>query len=63
MNKIALSTDKKIASFQPGNTWYNIYTTLEKDNVAVLGGRVGSVGVGGLTLGGGKTVLEMNGTK
>lgn len=53
LNKITLSADKQTASFQPGHTWYDIYTALEKDNVTVMGGRVASVGVGGLTLGGG----------
>ncbi|KAF1847782.1 FAD-binding domain-containing protein [Cucurbitaria berberidis CBS 394.84] len=53
MSKIALSADKKIASFQPGHTWFDIYTALEAENLAVVGGRVSSVGVGGLTLGGG----------
>ncbi|KAH6629275.1 hypothetical protein C7974DRAFT_184022 [Boeremia exigua] len=53
LNKISLAADKKTASFRPGNTWFDIYTALEKDQVAVIGGRVASVGVGGLTLGGG----------
>jgi FAD/FMN-containing dehydrogenase len=57
MSKIALSPDKKVASFQPGNTWYDIYTALGKDRVTVLGGRVATVGVGGLTLGGGESML------
>lgn len=42
LNKITLSADKKIASFQPGHTWFDIYTALEKENVAVIGGRVSS---------------------
>jgi FAD/FMN-containing dehydrogenase len=54
LNKISLSSDKKIVSFQPGHTWYDIYSALEKDNLTIIGGRVASVGVGGLTLGGGK---------
>lgn len=53
LGKISLAADKKTASFQPGHTWFDIYTALEKDNVTVIGGRVASVGVGGLTLGGG----------
>ncbi|KAH9867153.1 hypothetical protein IAQ61_007745 [Plenodomus lingam] len=53
MNQIALSSDTKIASFQPGHTWLDIYSALEKDNLTVIGGRVSTVGVGGLTLGGG----------
>jgi len=40
LSKIALSADKKTVSFQPGHTWLEIYKALEKDNVAVIGGRV-----------------------
>ena len=40
MGKNALSADKKIASFQPGHTWFDIYSALEGDNLAVIGGRV-----------------------
>ncbi|KAF2026757.1 FAD-binding domain-containing protein [Setomelanomma holmii] len=40
LSKIALSADKKTVSFQPGHTWFDIYTALEKYNVAVIGGRV-----------------------
>ncbi|KAF3037102.1 hypothetical protein E8E12_006131 [Didymella heteroderae] len=58
LSKITLAADKKSASFQPGHTWYDIYTALEKDNAAVIGGRVSSVGVGGLTLGGGISYLS-----
>lgn len=53
LSKVSLAADKKTASFQPGHTWYDIYSALEKDNATVIGGRVASVGVGGLTLGGG----------
>lgn len=53
MKAIALSSDKATVSIQPGNTWFDIYTALEKDNIAVVGGRVSGIGIGGLTLGGG----------
>ncbi|OAG24666.1 FAD-binding domain-containing protein [Alternaria alternata] len=53
MKQITLSKDKKVASIGPGNLWYDIYTTLAKDNLAVVGGRVSGVGIGGLTTGGG----------
>jgi FAD/FMN-containing dehydrogenase len=71
MNKTTLSADKNTVSYEPGQTWYDVYMALEKDNVAIIGGRVSEnreedydtllievqvadVGVGGLTLGGGK---------
>lgn len=53
MKRIALSENKNIASIQPGNLWYDIYTNLAKDNLAVVGGRVSAIGIGGLTTGGG----------
>ena len=53
MKSITLSKDKGVASIEPGNTWYDVYSTLEPENLAVVGGRVSAIGVGGLTLGGG----------
>ncbi|KAG9380885.1 FAD binding domain containing protein [Pyrenophora tritici-repentis] len=53
MNQTTLSADKKSVSYQPGQTWAQVYDKLAKDNVGVLGGRVADVGVGGLTMGGG----------
>lgn len=53
MKSITLSTDKKIASIEPGNLWFDIYTRLAQDNLAVVGGRVSGIGIGGLTTGGG----------
>ncbi|KAF2171788.1 hypothetical protein M409DRAFT_63369 [Zasmidium cellare ATCC 36951] len=37
----------------PGARWRDVYRTLQKQNLTVSGGRVGSVGVGGYVLGGG----------
>ncbi|KAF1847683.1 FAD-binding domain-containing protein [Cucurbitaria berberidis CBS 394.84] len=53
MKQISLSEDKKVASIEPGNLWFDIYTTLDKDHLAVVGGRVSGIGIGGLTTGGG----------
>jgi hypothetical protein len=53
MKSITLSSDKKIAAVEPGNTWFDVYTQLQGQNLAVIGGRVAPIGVGGLTLGGG----------
>ncbi|KAI9762018.1 MAG: hypothetical protein M4579_000654 [Chaenotheca gracillima] len=36
-----------------GNTWGDVYSYLDPQGVAVVGGRVSAIGVGGLTLGGG----------
>lgn len=43
----------KIVAIGPGNRWLDVYTTLEKQNLAVAGGRSYDVGISGLTLGGG----------
>ncbi|KAG9199907.1 hypothetical protein G6514_007807 [Epicoccum nigrum] len=58
LNRIVLADDKKTASFQPGNTWFDVYSALEKHNTTIIGGRVASVGVGELTLGGGISYLS-----
>lgn len=48
-----VSQDKSIASVGPGSRWGQVYREVEKVRRVVAGGRVGTVGVGGLTLGGG----------
>ncbi|KAF2473676.1 FAD binding domain-containing protein [Lindgomyces ingoldianus] len=54
INDIFLSSDKKTVSLGTGNTWYDVYTNLQSQgDLAVIGGRVAAIGVGGLTLGGG----------
>ncbi|KAL2812221.1 FAD binding domain protein, partial [Aspergillus granulosus] len=53
LNEVTLNQDKSIASIGPGNTWGDVYTALEPHGLAVVGGRVANVGVGGLTTGGG----------
>lgn len=41
-----------VATIAAGETWGSVYTTLEKQGLAVVGGRVSKVGVTGLTIGG-----------
>ncbi|KAF2111253.1 FAD binding domain-containing protein [Lophiotrema nucula] len=53
LNEVVLSEDKSAAAIGPGNVWYDVYTKLEPKGLAVIGGRVAAIGVGGLTLGGG----------
>ncbi|KAF2993403.1 hypothetical protein E8E13_001641 [Curvularia kusanoi] len=50
---IELSADKKTVSVQPGNDWGDVLTALSDTGVTVVAGRIGDIGVGGLTLGGG----------
>jgi FAD/FMN-containing dehydrogenase len=53
MKGIKLSGDKKTVAVQPGNNWGNVLTALSTTGVTVVAGRIGDLGVGGLTLGGG----------
>ncbi|EEY16475.1 FAD binding domain-containing protein [Verticillium alfalfae VaMs.102] len=53
INQVTLSSDKKTVLIGAGNQWSDVYRKLSKSDVAVTGGRVSSVGVGGLSLGGG----------
>ncbi|ETN43880.1 uncharacterized protein HMPREF1541_11011 [Cyphellophora europaea CBS 101466] len=53
LNEITVAKDKKTVAIGPGNLWYDVYTTLQRSDIAVIGGRVSGIGVGGLTLGGG----------
>ncbi|RYO81037.1 hypothetical protein DL762_007340 [Monosporascus cannonballus] len=53
LNEVIVTEDRRVASIGPGNRWYDVYLALEPENLTAVGGRVASVGVGGLTLGGG----------
>ncbi|KAI1368319.1 hypothetical protein F5Y08DRAFT_296390 [Xylaria arbuscula] len=53
LNTRNLNRDKTIASIGPGQTWEDVYTWLAPEGLAVNGGRYGTVGVGGLLVGGG----------
>ncbi|OAL43311.1 FAD-binding domain-containing protein [Pyrenochaeta sp. DS3sAY3a] len=43
----------RLASLRPGTRWIDVYKTLDALDVGVQGGGIGTVGVGGLLLGGG----------
>lgn len=53
LNQVNVSKDQKITSVGGGARWEDVYLKLDAMNLAVAGGRVADVGVGGLTLGGG----------
>ncbi|KAI9752305.1 MAG: hypothetical protein M1835_001107, partial [Candelina submexicana] len=55
LSRVTLSTDKTYASIGPGARWADVYAVLDAQGYAVPGGRVGSVGVGGLVTGGGNS--------
>lgn len=50
---VTYAQGKSIVQISAGNRWESVYSLLEKDSLAVAGGRFGPVGVAGLTLGGG----------
>lgn len=52
MSRIKVSKDRKIVSVGAGARWQDVYARLDPMNLSVVGGRAGTVGVAGLTLGG-----------
>lgn len=40
MKQVLVSGDKKMVDVGPGNRWVDVYSALEKDELAVIGGRV-----------------------
>ncbi|EUC41052.1 hypothetical protein COCMIDRAFT_30127 [Bipolaris oryzae ATCC 44560] len=52
-NNVTVSNDKQYANVGAGTRWVDVYTTIEKSGVSVVGGRMAPVGVPGLILGGG----------
>lgn len=53
LNGLQLNDNKDVVSVGAGLRWVQVYNFLAKDGLAVVGGRVGEVGVSGLLLGGG----------
>ena len=50
---IDIQTNGSTVSVGPGATWDSVYAMVESQGLSVAGGRIGGVGVGGLTVGGG----------
>jgi FAD/FMN-containing dehydrogenase len=48
-----VSADEKSVDAGPGVDWYELYSTIEPHGLIVAGGRLKTIGVSGLTLGGG----------
>ncbi|KAI9659179.1 MAG: hypothetical protein M1831_003761 [Alyxoria varia] len=53
LDDVNVSNDRETTTVGMGAKWGDIYQRLDEMGLAVAGGRVSSVGVGGLTLGGG----------
>lgn len=52
LNTIDVSANQTVTHVGTGNRWENVYAKLDPMKLAVIGGRNGDIGVGGLTLGG-----------
>ena len=52
MRNVDVSLNRKTVSAGPGCRWGDLYTTLDPLALAVVGGRVDTVGIAGLTIGG-----------
>lgn len=53
LTNVTVSSDKSVASVQAGNKWGPTYARVAEQDLTVMGGRLYSIGVGGLTTGGG----------
>ncbi|KAK4496856.1 hypothetical protein PRZ48_011305 [Zasmidium cellare] len=53
LNEINVSADRNVTHTGTGNRWEDVYSKLDPMDLAVIGGRNGDIGVGGLPLGGG----------
>ncbi|KAE8449273.1 hypothetical protein EG329_008440 [Mollisiaceae sp. DMI_Dod_QoI] len=58
IDSTTVSSDLRTAYISPGATWAQTISALEPYGVAVVGGRIGDVGVGGLLLGCGLSFLS-----
>jgi FAD/FMN-containing dehydrogenase len=52
LNQVTPSSNLSTVTIGPGNRWSDVYLQLDALGIAIGGGRVGTVGAGGLTLGG-----------
>ncbi|KAF8860556.1 FAD-binding domain-containing protein [Acephala macrosclerotiorum] len=58
LSSTVLSQDQTTADIGPGARWLDVAEALDSSGVTVVSGRLGDVGVGGLTLGGGLSFLS-----
>ncbi|QIX01693.1 hypothetical protein AMS68_007210 [Peltaster fructicola] len=53
INEVSVSADRTSTTIGVGARWREVYSTLDRQGLAMVGGRNANVGVGGLILGGG----------
>lgn len=56
INHVDLSEDQQSARIGPSNSWHNVYSVLQPQDLTVVGGRAMTVGVGGFILGGTRSI-------
>jgi FAD/FMN-containing dehydrogenase len=59
LSVVELLEDGTKAKIGTGATWGNVFAVLEYSGLAVTGGRLSDIGVGGFTLGGGISYLSL----
>jgi FAD/FMN-containing dehydrogenase len=52
LDQVLVSKDRSTVTIGPGNRWHRVYEELAPQGLVVAGGRVATVGVSGLILGG-----------
>ena len=62
LNSITISGDKSVVSVGAGSLWQNIYAQLDPLGIAVGGGRVAGIGVGGFLTGGQSDTNQLSDT-
>lgn len=60
IDHVEVSDDRQTVSLGSGGQWMGVYRSLEEKGLAVVGGRAGTVGVGGLLLGGKKLCVVVH---
>ena len=63
MNQVELNTAEEYVNVGPGNRWMDVTEPLQGTGWMVVGGRMGEVGVSGLTLGGTQRKSKIHGAK
>ncbi|KAK8078225.1 oxidoreductase [Apiospora saccharicola] len=58
LKHVDVSADRTSATIGPGNRWGDVYSILDEQGLSTSGGRVASVGVGGLVTGGGMSFFS-----
>ena len=53
-----MDKQKKVAYVKAGGHWWDVYKALDGTNMTVVGGRLGTIGIGGFLMQGGVSFLS-----